>query len=602
MLPRKSPALDIGYSNDGIGKERLAQSVRSQHMHVLGATGTGKSRFLQSMIRQDILNGDGLCLIDPHGTLCRQMMEWLSNRETLIGKRNIHVLRPYDRRYSFGFNPLAVSDERSLGTVVDATVSGLAELQGSVSLFDNPLLQETMWAVGMALASAKMTIAEAGYFVFHHYGRERDILLKRLKNPYFIDLWESYRSKNARDWADYFQPAARRFGLINASPVLRRIFGQNEKTLDLRDVMDRGDIVLLDLSKEGATFTPTEATIIGRLMVNNLLARAYERPAERSRPFYLYIDEAHLFMSSNIPQILAEMRKYGLHLILAHQNLGQLRHAGEFIHDGVMANARTKVFFGLDDPADADALVDRVFAGHFNYEEPKRSLDKPIVIGHQRTRLESRSQSLAHTRTQTETSGITNVRSTAIGESDVSSKGGSEGTGTASGLVLGGDGTSSNDAMRAIQTDSSFSGTNWADAASSSFARGFASGKHTSDAYSSGKSDGETSGYSEAFEPLMRVAPTATFSLQEQQHRFKQVLMMLEGRYGFLVTPGKKSKPFRTLDVPDEYISKKRMERIGQSLVDNSPCHKPAEDAEREIKSRLIETGLPDIKPDDWLE
>ena len=93
---------------------RVPDRIRSEHMHVVGATGSGKSRFLLHMIQQDIIEGRGVCLIDPHGELYDHLVSWLSNREGLFEDRTIKLINPSDTDWSFGFNPLKVTDPLSL--------------------------------------------------------------------------------------------------------------------------------------------------------------------------------------------------------------------------------------------------------------------------------------------------------------------------------------------------------------------------------------------------------------------------------------------------------------------------------------------------------
>ncbi len=421
-LSKKPKPIIVGEDQSYLDCE-MTDEQRSQHTHVIGATNTGKSRFLLSMIQQDIRAGKGVCVIDPHDELIDHLRDWLAKNETITKRRKVRILDLNDQDMSFGFNPLAVTDERQISATVDQAVNAMASVMGGEDLTQTPLLRMTLHAICIALASARLTLEEAQYLVNPNCPRERLAITATIKNPTWKRVWDNFNDMAANQpkmYMEYFQAAERRFIPFIADENVRSILGQNKQTLDLRKSMDDGEILLVSVSRVGG-FVPAESSqIIARLLVNNLVAKSYTRPPRTSRHFNLYIDEAQTFLSGDIPEILSQCRKFGLHLTLAHQFLGQLKEAGDLIYSGIMGTARNKVVFSLDDPEDADIMSRRIFAGLTQYELPKKSMIKPTVVGHEIITLQSRSigQSQGKSHSEAQAEAHTHSHATSVTESE----------------------------------------------------------------------------------------------------------------------------------------------------------------------------------------
>ena len=184
---------------------QVPDKIRSEHMHVVGATGSGKSRFLLHLIQQDIIEGRGVCLIDPHGELYDHIVEWLSNREGLLNDRQVRLINPSETDWSFGFNPLKVIDLHSLPTVVDATATGLSHVMGGENIRETPLLNETIRAICYALASADMTLAEAPFLYSCIHGFERQKIIERINNPVAKTDWLNYSQMPRKEYDEFFR-------------------------------------------------------------------------------------------------------------------------------------------------------------------------------------------------------------------------------------------------------------------------------------------------------------------------------------------------------------------------------------------------------------
>ena len=294
LLP--SEPISLGRPTEGTRlRLQVPDRVRSEHMHVVGATGSGKSRFLLHMIQQDIREGRGVCLIDPHGELYDHITAWLSNRDGLLEDRKIRFINPSETDWSFGFNPLTVNDPHSLPTVVDSTATGLSHAMGGENMRETPLLNETIRAICYALASANLTLAESPFLYSYIHHDERQRIIDQITNPVAKTDWESYCQMSRKEYDEFFRPAARRIRPFIQNDLMRRIFGQSANTLDLKDSMDDGEVLLFNLSRVGGKMTSEDQQVLGRLLINNLVARAYERDPLSASPYYLYVDEVHNF-------------------------------------------------------------------------------------------------------------------------------------------------------------------------------------------------------------------------------------------------------------------------------------------------------------------
>ena len=582
---------------------RVPDKIRSEHMHVVGATGSGKSRFLLHMIQQDILEGRGVCLIDPHGELYDHIVAWLSNRDGLIEDRKIRLINPSETEWSFGFNPLMVNDPHSLPTVVDATATGLSHVMGGENIRETPLLNETIRAICYALASANLTLAESPFLYSCVHNNERQHIIDQITNPVAKTDWLSYSQMPRKEYDEFFRPAARRIRPFIQNDLMRRIFGQSANTLDLKNSMEKSEVLLFNLSRVGGKMTSEDQQVLGRLLINNLVARAYERDPISASPFYLYVDEVQNFLSGDVPEILSQLRKYGLHLVMAHQYLEQLRDAGDLVYHGVMGTANNKVVFKLNNPEDAAIMADRVFAGHYKYTMAKDY--KPVVIGHRIRRL--RGWSKQEGRTSTESMTETSVRSLsrAQGFSEGTSEGSSEGIGMGLSLVMPEENAES-DAMRAVSSDSSFSGDTWSTSSGSSFANGEseAAGSNTSE--SSANTKTRTQSFGETLEPIIKREAGTYYSLEEQKQIFQDLIIKLPNRHAFAVLSNKtKSIPFTTQTIDDELISPTHLVQLKQSLYEKSPVHDASKRIDEEIlqrQSKLKPMPLEDLSSEDFLQ
>ena len=197
----------------------LTNTERSTHLHAVGASGTGKSKLLESLIRQDILVGRGLCLIDPHGTLADGVVSWCASRK-VDQWRKIHVVTPADLDWSAGFNPLRLDTVVEPQARVDAMVSACAQVWGGEDLATTPLLKRCLKAVFYVLAVRELTLVEATDLItVRHAQTLRRTLTEDLPNPVFDAQWGDFNALSNRDFLEQFSSTNNRLVEFLSSPV-----------------------------------------------------------------------------------------------------------------------------------------------------------------------------------------------------------------------------------------------------------------------------------------------------------------------------------------------------------------------------------------------
>jgi DNA helicase HerA-like ATPase len=336
----------------------IRRADRLSHMYAIGKTGTGKSTLFETQMRQDLENGEGFALLDPHGDLYETVkMAIPKERQGAVVDLNVP-----DPSQPIRFNPLAgvPSEKRSLA------VAGL------ISAFERQW--HDSWGVRMehVLRNTLFALLEAGGANLADIPRLLEVdgfrrqVLTRVANKqaraFFEREYESYASSMR---AQVIGPILNKVGAFLADPTLYRILVSAESSFDLRHLMDSGGILLVNLSKGKIGEGP--ASLLGSLLVASIglagLSRA-ELSAEKRQPFFVYLDEFQTFASLSLAGMLSELRKYGVGLILANQYLGQL---SPEIRDAVLGNVGTLIAFRVG-AADAP-LVAREFAPVFGVED-----------------------------------------------------------------------------------------------------------------------------------------------------------------------------------------------------------------------------------------
>jgi len=321
--------------------------------YTIGQTGVGKSTLLKTFMREDMEHGEGFALLDPHGDLAKEVAALvpLSRRSDLI------YLDVPDESLAWHFNPFKGVPEKRRALAA----AGMVEVFKKLWLDDwGPRLEHL-------LRNVVCTLLEAGDATLGDIPRlllEKDFrapIVRRVSNGVVRDFWErEYAGYSPAFRAVVTAPLLNKVAAFLIDPRLNSILTDRTSSLDLRQLMDDGKILVVNLAKGRLGEGP--ASLLGSLLVSHLSLAALERadqPEEARRDFYLYLDEFHTFSTLTLATMLSELRKYRLNLTLAHQYLGQLEPE---IRDAVFGNAGTFIAFrvgALDAPTVAKELSPR---------------------------------------------------------------------------------------------------------------------------------------------------------------------------------------------------------------------------------------------------
>jgi hypothetical protein len=395
-----------------------------EHCLVVGATGGGKTKLLEHMIRQDALNGRGLCVLDPHGShpgsLFKSVLSWL-HQQGLTRSRTVHLIDPNVSTHVTGFDPLALPDpDYDPAVIADAVLEAIEKLWNEETGATKPTLQRVLSGVVTALCELGLTLAELEYLLDDPDDSNgvRAWMIGELQNPVARGelQWLDSIAKEPRGRSEFRLEVTgprNRFSKITHLDSLRLMVGQQERVIDFRAVLDRGDIILVNLAP-GPRLSDKAAQLLGRLLLRMVFFHA-QRRACPDRPVALYADEAHLFVSGDVARLLAEIRKYGVSCIFSSQFLGQFEQVGLDLLQAIKSNTNTKIVFRSRDAEEAAELAEMVLP--FDLEKPVEALIKPTTVGHRvrwmRSENESEQQSvtLSRGRTRGVSEGVSNARS-----------------------------------------------------------------------------------------------------------------------------------------------------------------------------------------------
>ena len=334
----------------------IKHADRLSHMYVIGKTGVGKSTLLETMLFQDMQFGQGFCLIDPHGDLVERLYRsyeqhrkhWQSDRPY---PKLIYLNVP-DPKQPYGYNPLkrVPADKRVLAAsgVLEVFKKMWASSWGSRM---EHILRNALLAL---LDQPKATLPDLLRLLRDEEFRKS--VVSNVRHEPVRRFW----TKEFRGHADIISPIENKVGAFLADPLLYRMLTKPERPLSFRQIMDEGSILLVNLAK--GKIGEDAAGLLGGLLVTTIGLAAFSRSdllEHERRDFFLYIDEFQNYTTLALANMIAEMRKFHVGLVLAHQYLDQLDLGVRF---AVLGNAGTIISFRLG-PKDAPFLAEE-FQSH----------------------------------------------------------------------------------------------------------------------------------------------------------------------------------------------------------------------------------------------
>ena len=363
----------------------MTPEMRSTHLYICGSTGTGKSKMLESLIRQDIKNWHrskcGALIIDPHGSLYDGLINWAAWNAPYLKDVPIVPIDLRQKDWTIGYNVMRPRTVADPSVVISNFVQAMSYVWGVDGTQGTPLFarlaKEVLWPV----YEKNLTLYEVQHLINRSDKRLRVELTKGLSKGSAAQGWAFSNSLSPRDFDAQFSSTVNRFYNFLDAEKLRLMFGTNGASLDLGKALSEGQIIIANLSTEGARASEEDAALLATLLLSDLWTAAKERgkgtEASDVKPFYVYIDEFQNFVTPTIAKNLDQARGFGLHLTLANQFPRQIIHAsanGAQVYDSVMANARSKIVFGLEGEDNLKPLAQHLFMGVMNPDEIKKEL------------------------------------------------------------------------------------------------------------------------------------------------------------------------------------------------------------------------------------
>lgn len=342
----------------------IKEDDRRRHMYVIGKTGMGKTNLIQNMAIQDIQNGKGVAVVDPHGEFAEECLKSVpANRIN-----DVIYFNPADTSFPIALNVLEKVGPESRHLVASGLVGVFKKIWADSW---GPRLEYLLRNAILALLEypTSTLLGVTRILVDKNY---REKVLEKVTDPVVKSFWtEEFTKYHDRLMAEAISPIQNKVGQFLSSSLIRNIVGQTRSSFSLREIMDQKKILIMNLSK--GRIGEDNSALLGAMMITKIqlaaMARVDMDESERE-DFYLYVDEFQNFATESFANILSEARKYRLDLILAHQYVAQL---DEKVRDAVFGNVGTLITFRVG-AMDAEVL-EREFEPSF-YATDLVNLDK----------------------------------------------------------------------------------------------------------------------------------------------------------------------------------------------------------------------------------
>ena len=331
---------------------------RRRHVYVIGKTGMGKTVMMKNMAIQDIQQGKGVGFIDPHGEAAEELLDFVpSNRIN-----DVIYFNPADLEYPIAFNIMEKVDVEHRHLVAGGLMGVFKKIWPDVwsarmeYILNNSILALLEYPAATLLGVNRM-LADAEY---------RKKVVDKVTDPMIRAFWvQEFARYTQRLESEATAAIQNKVGQFISAPLIRNIIGQVETSIDMREVMDGGKILIANLSK--GRMGEDNSRLLGALLITKLQLAAMTRvdlPEEKRNDFFLYVDEFQNFATESFVNVLSEARKYRLSLILGHQYIAQM---DEKVRDAVFGNVGTLISFRVG--AEDAEFLEREFIPDFIAED-----------------------------------------------------------------------------------------------------------------------------------------------------------------------------------------------------------------------------------------
>ncbi|HEX3035886.1 MAG TPA: type IV secretion system DNA-binding domain-containing protein [Thermodesulfobacteriota bacterium] len=357
---RENEVYYIGETNYRNERTRfgIKKKDRRSHMYIIGKTGVGKSTLIKNLVIQNLKKGNGLALLDPHGDLAEDILDYIPEWR----ENDVIYFNPADRDYAVGFNVFEGVNSSNRHLVASELISVFKKLWSDSwgprleHILRNSILSLAEYP-GTTLLDLPRILVDAEF---------RKTVLLYVTDNQVKEFWmKEFEKYPANFRAEAIAPIQNKAGAFLTNSLTRNILGQKRSAFNMREVMDSGKVLIANLAK--GKIGEDTSMLLGSLLVTKIEQAALSRadtPEEKRRDFYLYIDEFHTFTTGSFADMLPEARKYRLCLILVHQYLEQI---DEKTVAAIFGNAGTVITFRTG-ARDAEYLA-REFYPDFRVED-----------------------------------------------------------------------------------------------------------------------------------------------------------------------------------------------------------------------------------------
>lgn len=328
---------------------------RRRHVYTIGKTGMGKTTMLENMAISDIRSGKGVGIVDPHGEFADKMLDFVPNERT----NDVIYFHPGDIKWPIALNVMQKVAPEYRHLVASGLVGVFKKIWADSwgprleYLLRNAILALLEYPGSTLLGIMRMLVDK----------KYRKKVVESVTDPVVGSFWrDEFTRYHNRFQVEAISPIQNKVGQFLTSPLIRNIVGQTKSTIDMREVLDEGKILIMNLSK--GLVGEDNSNLLGALMITKLQLAAMGRvdmPIEERNDFYLYVDEFQNFATEAFANILSEARKYRLNLVLAHQYIAQLP---EEVRDAVFGNIGTLISFRVG--AEDAEFLEREFSPEFS--------------------------------------------------------------------------------------------------------------------------------------------------------------------------------------------------------------------------------------------
>lgn len=365
----------LGFTElDGIIKTfGILKEDRRRHMYVLGKSGMGKSTFLENMALQDIFAGNGVCFVDPLGDSAERLASHIPNYRL----QDVIYLDPSDEEFPIGLNILENSNGEPNFLIASETLGIFSKIwagtwSGRMEYFLNNAILALLETPGNTLVGIAKMFTDKQF---------RKYIVSQTTNIIVKNFWENeYPTYSETYKAEAAAAIINKINQFLGTSLLRNIVGQTKSTINLRQIMDEGKILIVNLSK--GKIGDSNARLLGAMLISKIQMAAMSRvniPENARRDFYLYVDEFQNMISDTFATILSEARKYRLNLTIANQYLDQLVESeNETVKNAIFGNVGTIVTFQTSF-ADSEFLSEQFF-GDKESSKMFQDLDKAQIL------------------------------------------------------------------------------------------------------------------------------------------------------------------------------------------------------------------------------